>query len=91
MEEVRDELLLVLSSFRFEAALMPRPALPLTGDGATNLLRMNELVPNAVPHLDIAWKNLGSWEKLVGTRPIRVSADYLAPASGPPQSRAAGV
>jgi hypothetical protein len=76
MARVREELLCALSSFRFEANLMPSHSPPLTEEGEATLRRMNDVVPRAIPQVDWEWKNLGNWEALMGSTAVRIWEGY---------------
>jgi hypothetical protein len=72
MREVYRELLTALSSFSFEATLMPEHAPLLSEEGKESVKRMDVLTPRLEPSVDWNWTDPGDWQRLLGPDVQRV-------------------
>ena len=65
MKQLKPELIIVLSDFRYKVNLLPEIVPKMSALGYTLEAKLNTLAPRDSPEIDWAWINKGTWEKFI--------------------------
>ena len=68
MARLGQELIIAMSNFSFEAALIPELTPGLTEEGKEAEQRMDQLVPRDTPSVDWTWRDHDTWDDLLRRR-----------------------